>query len=203
MKLKTYQRHVIDQIKSGSTVLDLGCGSGELLKLLIQKKQVTGYGIEISMEKIQTCVDHGISVLQGDIYDYVKEFKTHAFDTVILSQTLQEVPNPRMILMESLRIARQVIVTFPNFGYWLVRLQIAMGRHPHTSVISDNWLDSPNIRVITIQEFQNFCKAEGIRIKKEIALNPTAWVLPLAKLVPNLLSISGIFVLEKEIPENA
>lgn len=187
-------------IEPGSTVLDLGCGSGELLSHLKQHKQVRGTGIEKSEEKIIACIEKGVQVLQGDITEEVADYPDHAFDYVILSQTLQQVYEPDKLIKELLRVGRRIIVSFPNFCHWAIRLQILFhGYAPKNRQLPYEWYNTPNIRVITIHDFRRFAKATNCTIIKEVALNTQSHDLQgqIIRFLPNLRATFGIFLVEK------
>lgn len=159
-------------IEPGSKVLDLGCGDGNLLAFLKKHQQVEGTGIEKEEAKVASCIAKGLSVLQGDINAEVLDFPDKAFDYVILSQTLQQVFEPDQLIQSILRIGKNGIVSFPNFSHWLVRLQLLIkGYAPVTPQLPYQWYDTPNIRVITIKDFERFSRQVGFRIIKSAAIN--------------------------------
>ncbi|MGA0241623.1 MAG: methionine biosynthesis protein MetW [Candidatus Marinamargulisbacteria bacterium] len=196
--MKLYQTIVFDQIKPGERVIDLGCGDGELLQELRQKKNCEGYGIEQHFDEIIMAMRRGIPVFQGDVLDGLKSFEDGAFDVAILSQTLQQVMHPNRLLTEMCRVAKRVIVTFPNFAYWRVRFHLAWhGVSPKTSQLPFDWHSTPNIRVITIKEFRQLCHDRDIQIVKEIPLVKyrfQRWVFPLR--FTNFLTEKGIFIIQ-------
>ncbi len=180
-----YSQRIIDCIDPHSKVLDLGCGDGALLHAMAQQKQVTCYGIEIDFENILACVGRGISVFQGDINEGLHEFSNHSYDYVILSHTLQQIHKPLFVISEMLRVGKKAIVSFPNFGYWSIRLQLLLrGKTPKSKSLPYEWYDTPNIRVLTIQDFKAMCKREGIYARN--LGNESNW-----------LSEKGVFLLEK------
>ena len=157
-------RIISDLIVEGSRVLDLGCGEGDLLAWLVQHKQVQARGVEIAQEKVRRCVELGLSVFQGDINQGLADYPDACFDYVILSQTLQVVQHPLEVLREMRRVGRRIIVAFPNFGHWSVRLSLLRtGRAPRTSHLPYRWYDSPNIRVLTVLDFEDLLRQEGLR----------------------------------------
>ncbi len=157
-------RIMSDLIEEHSSVLDLGCGEGDLLAWLEQRKSVQGRGVEIAPEKVRRCVELGLSVYQGDINKGLADYPDSCFDYVILSQTLQVVRKPLELLRELRRVGRRVIVAFPNFGHWSVRLSLlCKGRAPTTGHLPYDWYDSPNIRVLTILDFEELLQREGMR----------------------------------------
>ncbi len=192
-------------IKEGSTVLDLGCGEGELLSYLKDHKQVRGTGIESSEEKVTACIERGVQVLQGDITEEVTDYPDQAFDYVILSQTLQQVYEPDKLIKELIRVGRQIIVSFPNFCHWAIRLQILFyGYAPKNRQLPYEWYDTPNIRVITLHDFRRFVKATNCTIIKEAAINTHSDNLQgrIIRFLPNLRATFGIFLVEKR-PKNS
>jgi methionine biosynthesis protein MetW len=180
-------------IRPGSTVLDLGCGDGTLLRHLRETRQVRGYGIEIEDDKVIACVAAGVSVIQGDLERGLADFDTSSFDYVILSLTLQAVRNTEGIVLEMLRVGREGIVTFPNFGYWRHRLQVISGRMPVTVNLPFQWYNTPNVHLCTIRDFEEFCRQRSIRILQRLVLNDRA---PVAAL-PNLLGSLAVYRFER------
>lgn len=196
----TYHRILFDLIDPTSNVLDLGCGDGSLLESLIQKKQVTGYGVDYTFSHVSTCVSKGLPVYQGDIDEGLSSFDDQSFDYVILSQTLQQVRQPLFVLSEMLRVGRKGIVTFPNFGYWKVRLNLLLnGQAPITPSLPYEWHDTPNIRVLAIRDFYQLCKNENISIDDDLFLFGThvfSSIFPIW--VSNIFSSKGIFVISSK-----
>jgi len=193
------QNIIIDCVPEGSRVLDLGCGDGSLLQRLIEEKRVTGYGVDNQFSNIQHCVARGLSVYQGNLNEGLQEFRPHSFDIVILSFTLQEVMDPVYLLKEMLRVGKQVIVTFPNFGFWQIRLQYLLsGNTPKSNSLPYEWYNTPNIRVLTIQDFKDLCKEESIQIQKELPLFNAPFLRKFfPKRLTNLFSQKGVFLLTK------
>ncbi len=157
-------------IRSSARVLDLGCGNGELLKYLTEKRDATGYGVEISDENLLASVRRGANVIQMDLESGLSVFESHSFDYVILSQTLQAVHRTELIVREMLRVGKQGIVTFPNFGYWQHRLDILRGRMPVSEELPYQWYDTPNIHLCTLKDFETFCARLGVRILERMVL---------------------------------
>jgi methionine biosynthesis protein MetW len=185
-------------IKPGSRVLDLGCGEGELLKFLINHKQVGGAGIERNEAKAARCIEKGLSVLQGDINDEVLDYADNTFDYVILSQTLQQVYDPARLIRSMLRIGKRGIVSFPNFSHWGIRMQLLFsGYAPVTKQLPYQWFNTPNIRVITIKDFRKFVREVGFHVLKEVAINTHAENRygKMIKVFPNLRATYGIFLI--------
>jgi methionine biosynthesis protein MetW len=165
-------------VRVGARVLDLGCGDGSLLTYLKERRGVTGYGVEIDDERVLACVTRGVSVIQRDLERGLSDFEDRSFDYVILSQTLQAVRNSDRIVGEMLRVGRAGIVTFPNFGYWKNRLQVAAGRMPVSDNLPYEWFETPNIHLCTIDDFEHFCASRGVKIlKRKLLTNdePVTW----------------------------
>ena len=185
-------------VAPNSRVLDLGCGAGDLLYYLKTRKKVRGTGIEHDEEKVAQCVEKGVTVLQGDINAEVLDYPDEAFDTVILSQTLQQVYEPAALLRTILRIGKKAVVSFPNFGHWLVRLQLLLtGYAPVTRQLPYEWYDTPNIRVISLKDFRRFARTVGFKIFKETAIRVNGREGRTIGFMPNLRASFGIFLIGK------
>jgi len=176
-------------IKPNAQVLDLGCGDGSLLHHLKQARGVTGYGIEIDDAKVLASVRNGVNVLQNDLESGLLGFESKAFDYVILSQTLQAVRHTERVLKEMLKVGREGIVTFPNFGYWRHRLQILTGRMPVSKELPYEWYDTPNIHLFTIRDFEAYCKTHGVRILERLVMVEATPV----NVLPNLRGSLAVF----------
>ena len=152
---------VAEMVERGAKVLDVGCGDGELLRLLGETRGVDGRGIELSREGVNECVAKGLAVIQGDADTDLADYPDDAFDYVILSQTLQATRHPRVVLEHMLRIGRRAVVSFPNFGHWQVRLQLLFAGHmPQTDILPYSWYDTPNIHHCTIKDFRQLCDGD-------------------------------------------
>ncbi|MEQ8295895.1 MAG: methionine biosynthesis protein MetW [Nitratireductor sp.] len=159
-------------IEPRARVLDIGCGDGALLDLLITDKQIDGRGIEISQRGVNECVARGLSVIQGDADTDLSYYPDQGFDYVILSQTLQATRNPKEVLEQLLRIGERAIVSFPNFGHWRVRLSLLLrGRMPVTRDLAHSWYDTPNIHFCTIRDFVALCEEIGATVESATALD--------------------------------
>ena len=158
-------------IKPDSSVLDLGCGDGLLLKYLKQTRNARGYGIDIADANVLACVKNGVNVIQSDLERGLAGFDAGSFDCVILSQTLQAVRHTEEIVLEMLRVGREAIVSFPNFGRWDLRLQLALGRMPMSAELPYRWYNTPNVHLFTIADFESFCAEHGIRVLERVTLH--------------------------------
>jgi methionine biosynthesis protein MetW len=191
---------VAELVAPGARVLDVGCGDGELLRLLVEERNVDGRGIELSQQGVNDCVAKGLSVIQGDADADLVHYPNDAFDYVILSQTLQATRHPRVVLEQMLRIGRRAIVSLPNFGHWKIRTQFAvLGRMPVTKGLPHSWYDTPNIHFCTIADFLALTRDIGAMIENSTALDPhgrplhTVW----PKWAWNLLGEQAIFLLHR------
>lgn len=191
-------------IGPGARVLDLGCGNGDLLVHLRRTKRAQGTGIELDEERVARCIQRGLTVLQGDFCAEIRDYPDNCFDVAILSQTLQQIANPRELLLDMLRIGRQVIVSFPNFAHWQVRLQLLFkGTAPVTAQLPYEWYDTPNIRLLSLADFQRFLRRFGMRAVRQVAINTHHHETQgrRVRLLTNLRASYGIFLLEK-VPES-
>jgi methionine biosynthesis protein MetW len=185
---------ISEWIEPHSSVLDLGCGDGELLSFLIQEKQTRAQGIEIDELAIYECVAKGLSVFQEDIDTGLSEFRDKSFDYVILSQSLQQVKKPDFVLKEALRVSKKVIVSFPNFTHYSARLQIFFkGKVPITNALPYEWHDTPNLHFLSISDFIEYCQKRNIEIENSVFIGKNKKV----RIFPNLLAEIGIFMLSK------
>lgn len=161
-----------DWIKPRSRVLDLGCGDGTLLAHLTKEQNITGYGLEIEDDNISKCLNKGLNVLQINLDEGLADFNNNAFDYVVMTQTLQAVSYPDKLLDEMLRVGREVIITFPNFGHWRSRAHIALqGRMPLSESLPHAWYNTPNIRLCTLTDFEALCAAKSIGIAERTVVN--------------------------------
>lgn len=186
--LARYDWQIIsDWIAPNSSVMDLGCGSGGLLKHLQNNKNVTGYGVELNPELIPKCIDNGINVIQTNLDGGLSHFDSNAFDYVVLSLTLQAMRNPEALLKEMLRIGKQGIVTFPNFAHWRNRWQIlAKGTMPVSDELPHKWYNTPNIHLCTLKDFHALCDQLGFKMESSIAVQSNGKQTLGLKLMPNI-----------------
>ena len=164
-------RAIARWVEPHASVLDLGCGDGSLLRLLADELGVTGYGIEINDAGVLACAKHGVNVIQQNLEDGLRLFEDASFDFVILSQTLQTIHQTAAILRETVRVGRQCIVSFPNFGYWQHRLAVLQGRMPVSESLPYQWHNTPNVRVLTIKDFEVLAPQTGVEILDRVVLN--------------------------------
>ncbi len=184
-------------IKPNSTVLDIGCGDGELLANLIADKNITGKGIEVEQDLVLACVNRGLSIIQHDIELGLENFADKSYDYVILSQTVQTIRNTEMVFTELLRVAKKVIVSFPNFAHWRCRAQLFLaGSAPVTKQLPFEWHNSPNIHCLSLKDFERFCKKLSVKVEKIIPLTKTRFSP--VKFAPNLFAEQVIYVTSKE-----
>ena len=167
-------------------VLDLGCGDGSLFAYLRESRGVTGYGIEIDDSGVLASIGNGVNVIQSDLESGLAGFDDQTFDSVILSQTLQAVRHTEEIVLEMLRVGREAIVTFPNFGHWSHRAQVLRGRMPVSKTLPYQWYDTPNIHLCTVADFDAFCDAHSFHVLERAVLHQTRRVTILANLLGSL-----------------
>jgi len=176
-------------IQPSARVLDLGCGDGGLLAYLRDSRGVVGYGIEIDDGGVLASIGNGVNVIQSDLESGLAGFDDQSFDSVILSQTLQAMRHTEQIVMEMLRVGREAIVTFPNFGYWSHRLQVLRGRMPVSGNLPYQWYDTPNIHLCTVADFDAFCDERAFDVLERVVLRDARRV----NVFPNLFGVLAIY----------
>jgi methionine biosynthesis protein MetW len=199
-ELRRDLRLIADMIKPGARILDIGCGDGALLGYLAREKAVDGRGVELSQSGVNACVGHGLSVIQGDADRDLEAYPNGAFDVVVLSRTLQATRQPRRVLETLVRIGKQAIVSFPNFGFWRIRLGLLWRGHmPISELLNQPWYDTPNIHLCTISDFVALCDEIGVRIERSVTLDRHGRPFSLNPRgsLANLLAEQGVFVLSQ------
>lgn len=176
-------------IPKGSSVLDLGCGDGSLLRYLKETRAVRGYGVEIRDLDIVSCVANGVNVIQNDLESGLADFESDSFDFVILSQTLQATRHTEALTREMLRVGREGVVSFPNFGYWKSRLNVLLGNMPVSKELPYQWYDTPNVHLCTLNDFETFCRTQNIAITARSVMTGTRQV----GVLPNLLGSTAVY----------
>jgi len=176
-------------IPKGASVLDLGCGDGSLLRYLKETRAVRGYGVEINDPDIVSCIANGMNVIQNDLESGLSDFEDGSFDFVILSQTLQATRHTEALIREMLRVGREGIVSFPNFGYWKNRLRVLLGNMPVSRELPYQWYDTPNIHLCTLRDFETFCRIHQVTVLERRVMTGEREV----SLLPNLLGSTAVY----------
>ena len=198
LKMKKEFRVIADLLPNNTRVLDVGCGDGSLMNLLVKEKNIEVRGLELEKQNVQECIYKGLPVIQGNAETELYQFPNQSFDYVVLSQTLQAFYSPDKVLRELLRIGKSVIVSIPNFGYWKVRTSLLFfGKMPMTKTLPNSWYNTPNLHMCTIKDLFNYCDEQNIKIKKVIGVNEDK--ISLIKKnnleIKNLFSKLGIFLI--------
>ena len=199
MEVRKDHSIIANIVKKNSRVLDIGCADGTLLKVLKSKKNISGQGIEIDHTKVENCLRKGLSVVEGDANFEIINFPDHSFDYVILSQTLQTVSKPKWVLSEILRIGKNAIISFPNFGHWLCRVQLLLyGKMPVTEDLKLSWYDTQNIHLCTVKDFLELLKVMKLNTKeiygitrKKNSIQSNQWLL-------NIFAAHAVLVVTKK-----
>ncbi len=181
-------------IPQGSSVLDLGCGDGSLLRHLRETRGVRGYGVEISDANIAACIANDVNVIQNDLESGLDDFEDRSFDYVILSQTLQATRHTETLMNEMMRVGREGIVSFPNFGYWKNRLQVLFGNMPISDELPYQWYDTPNVHLCTLNDFEILCAHLQIRILDRHVINDGHNV----RILPNLRGTTAVYRFQRD-----
>lgn len=181
-------------VKAGAKVLDLGCGDGSLLRYLRDTRDIHGYGVEINDENVQACFNNGINVIQNDLESGLSSFGSGSFDYVILSQTLQAMRHTENLIKEMMRVSKEGIVSFPNFGYWKNRLQVLSGYMPVSEALPYQWFDTPNIHLCTLGDFERFCRQHGANILERRIMNGDHQI----SFAPNLFGMLAFYRFERQ-----
>ena len=198
LKMKKEFKVIADLLPNNTRVLDVGCGDGSLMNLLVKEKNIEVRGLELEKQNVQECIYKGLPVIQGNAETELYQFPNQSFDYVVLSQTLQAFYSPDKVLRELLRIGKSVIVSIPNFGYWKVRTSLLFfGKMPMTKTLSNSWYNTPNLHMCTIKDLFNYCEEQNIKIKKVIGVNEnkTSLIKKSNLEIKNLFSELGIFLL--------
>ena len=182
-------------IPEGASVLDLGCGDGSLLRYLKDTRSVRGYGVEISDRDIVSCITNGVSVIQNDLDAGLADFEDGSFDFVILSQTLQAIRHTEPLIQEMLRVGREGIVSFPNFGYWKNRMQVLLGNMPVSSDLPYQWYNTPNVHLCTLNDFEEFCRTYCISVTARSVMTAGHEV----GFLPNLFGSTAVYRFQRGI----
>ncbi|MDO9053949.1 MAG: methionine biosynthesis protein MetW [Gallionella sp.] len=182
-------------IPKGASVLDLGCGDGSLLRYLKETRGVYGYGVEISDMDIVSCIANGVNVIQNDLDSGLSDFETDSFDFVILSQTLQATRHTEPLIQEMLRVGREGIVSFPNFGYWKTRLDVLLGNMPVSKELPYQWYDTPNVHLCTLNDFESFCRTYCVSVTARSVITAGREV----SLLPNLLGSTAVYRFQRGV----
>ncbi|MDA9624978.1 methionine biosynthesis protein MetW [Candidatus Pelagibacter bacterium] len=189
---------IADLLPNNTRVLDVGCGDGSLMELLVKEKNIEVRGLELEKQNVQECIYKGLTVIQGNAETELHQFPNQSFDYVVLSQTLQAFYNPDKVLKELLRIGKSVIVSIPNFGYWKVRTSLLFfGKMPVTNTLPNKWYDTPNLHMCTIKDLFNYCDNQNFNIKKVIGINEdkTSLINKNNLELKNFFSKLGIFLI--------
>lgn len=200
MNLRADLALIANLINPDARVLDLGCGEGDLLAYLQVHKQVNGYGLDVDAENIRICMQKGVNVIEQDLDEGLDNFPDDSFDMVVMTETLQSVRAPDRLLHEMLRIGEECIVTFPNFGHWRCRAQLALlGRMPVAKHIPHTWFDTPNIHLCTFKDFENLCRDQRLRIIERRVVDHRNMERAWGDFLPNLFGTVAFYRLGRTV----
>ena len=186
---------VQDWIPSQSKIIDFGCGDGTLLKILAEKKSITGYGVENDPEKINGCIVNGVSVIQQDIDAGIQNYKGMGFDVAVMASSIQCLRKPKDAMKNILKVANECVITLPNFGNWELRLGILNGKMPSSDQLPAKWYETKNLHLCTIADFEELCSEESFVIKKKVYLNRKGKSSWLANRLPNLFAAQAVYLI--------
>ena len=198
LKMKKEFKVIADLLPNNTRVLDVGCGDGSLMNLLVKEKNIEVRGLELEKQNIQECIYKGLPVIQGNAETELHQFPNQSFDYVVLSQTLQAFYNPDKVLKELLRIGKSVVISIPNFGYWKVRTSLLFfGKMPVTNTLPYKWYNTPNLHMCSIKDLFNYCDNQNLNIKKVIGINEnkTSFINKKNLELKNFFSKVGIFLI--------
>lgn len=181
-------------IKPGARVLDLGCGDGSLLTRLSRERQADALGIEIDPDQITHCLANGLNVVEQDLNNGLGNFKDDSFDVVVMAHALQTLRQPHLVIDEMLRVGKECIVTFPNFGHWSCRLYLTTkGRMPVSRFMPYSWYDTPNIHFCTVTDFEILCREQSIRILDKAVVGQNSSQSFIGQLLPNVFGVTAVY----------
>jgi len=193
-KVSPDHRIILELVKSNSSILDLGCGNGELMQLLAEERKCIAHGIEIDEQAIYHCVEKGLNVLHGDIDSGLAEYADDSFDYVILNQSLQQVKHFDSVFRDALRVGKKIIVGLPNFAHYKSRFQLFfLGRAPVTPALPYSWYDSPNVHFLSMSDFLSYCKSRNARVERKLYIGEKRRLY----ILPNFFANVGIFLISK------
>lgn len=196
-ELRADLQKICEWIEPGSRVLDLGCGDGALLEWLQKNRNISGYGVDISSDNVTSCLRKSVNIIQADIDAGLTDFEDESFDYVIMTQALQALQFPHKTLEEMVRVGRQSIVTFPNFGLWKHRMHLAVkGRMPLSKALPAQWYDTQNIHLCTVSDFEQFCSQQSFDISKRDFVDYAHQSKTLMRLWPNLFGEVALYQIE-------
>ena len=197
MILRKDLKIISEFIEEKEKVLDVGCGEGDLIDFLSKKKFVDCRGIELSQDGVNKCVEKGLTVIQGDANADLNDYPNSVFSTVILSQTIHAMSSPEAVIMNLIRIGERAIISFPNFAYWKIRLDLLFkGRMPKNKILPYEWYNTPNIHLCSISDFEHFCNQKKLKIKKRVLINELGNKIE-TSFSENLLAFQGVYCVSK------